>query len=455
MKIRNKLTFLFALIFSGLLIAFSLSVYILSANFRSDQFYSRLQDRAITTARLLLAVKEVDSGLLRIIDRNSLLLPKEHIVIFNKNNELVYNSLENDSLNIKIDIIDKVRLNNGLRYNNGDNEVLGIQFNGEQEDFVVIASAYDKYGRGKLQFLKLILVIAFIIAMSIIIILGLIYSAQALNPISNVIKQVDTISATNLNSRVEEGNKKDEIALLAITFNKMLSRLEKSFELQKSFVANASHELRTPLTAIKGQIEVALLNSRSQIEYEEILNSIHDDIENMNSLANGLLELAQASKDVSEISKSTLRIDDIIWTVQAELQKKKSNYKVLIEFDDFPEVESDLIFYGNEHLIKSAFSNIMDNACKYSTDNSVLVKIEFKAEGFLFGFSDNGIGIADNEMNRIFEPFYRASNAKFKKGHGLGLSLTKKIVELHNGKIFITSKVNQGTKVEIFFPRTI
>ncbi|OFX47836.1 MAG: hypothetical protein A2046_07190 [Bacteroidetes bacterium GWA2_30_7] len=455
MKIRNKLTLLFALIVSGLLIAFSLSVYILSANFRTDQFYSRLKDRAITTARLLLAVKEVDSGLLRIIDRNSLLLSQEHILIYNNDNELIYNSLEEDTTNISLNIINKVRLNNELRYDINDKEILGIQFHKETKHFVVIASAYDMYGRSKLQFLKLILIIGFILSITIIVFSGLIYSAQALKPISKVIYQVDAISATNLNSRVEEGNRKDEIALLAITFNKMLSRLESSFNLQKNFVANASHELRTPLTVIKGQIEVALLKNRTQIEYEEILNSIHDDIDNMNSLANGLLELAHASKDVSEITKNELRIDDIIWTVQTEMQKKKSYYKILIEFDNFPDNENDLLIFGNEHLIKSALSNIIDNSCKYSSDNTVNIKISFNKDGFLLEFSDKGIGISDSEINQIFEPFYRASNAKSQKGHGLGLSLTKKIVELHNGKILISSKINQETKVVIFFPKLI
>lgn len=452
MRIRTKLTILFAIIVSAIIIGFSLSVYILSANFRVEQFYQRLRDRANTTAKLLIDVKEVDSSLLKIIDRNTLLLPQEQIVIYNYLNEQIYNSLESEPIEYPIELLNEIRINHEVLFNQNDKEVIGLQYSDEFNRFVVIASAYDKFGRGKLVFLRLIIIITFFISITLTVISGLFYSSQALRPISRIINEVDNITDKSLNVRLNEGNKKDEISKLSITFNRMLDRLEKAFNMQKSFVSNASHELRTPLTVMKGQLEVALLKNRTEQEYKELILSLRDDIDNMSNLSNNLLDLAQASIDFSEIKKVNLRIDELLISSQSELQSKKPNYNVVIDFTEFPDSEEKLIIFGNELLLKSAIKNLMDNACKYSNDLSVHVSMSFEEKCCKLIFSDKGIGISATDLELIFEPFYRASNVKKINGHGLGLSLTKKIIEIHNCTIEIESEINKGTKVLVNLP---
>jgi signal transduction histidine kinase len=121
---------------------------------------------------------------------------------------------------------------------------------------------------------------------------------------------------------VAEGTENDEISKLAHTFNNMLERLETAFKMQKNFIANASHELRTPLTTITGQLEVALMNVRTNTEYENIMYSVLEDIKNLNTASNRLLLLAQASSETSEIDFRPVRIDDVVWQGVAELRKR-------------------------------------------------------------------------------------------------------------------------------------
>jgi len=453
LNIRTRLSFQFTYIVSLILILFSFIIYYFSADYREAEFYSRLEKKALTTAKLLIEVKEVDYNLMKIIDRNSLnALHNERVMIYDNKNHLIYNSLDNDSIQILKSFLDKIRLVKNVRYHEGKNEAIGLIFTLHNDKYVVIASAYDNYGRIKLYNLIWIILVGFIISVGSTIILGRIYATKALKPMSDVVTQVDKITIASLNMRVSEGNKTDEIAQLAITFNKMLARLESAFEMQRSFVSNASHELRTPLTSITGQIEVSLLKPRSQEEYQSILESVLEDIKNLNALSNGLLDLAKASSDISAIALQPLRIDEILWETRSELIIQKHDYKISIEFGHPIDDENELIINGNLHLLKIAIANLMDNGCKFSESKSVEVFLSVKNSRIEIEFIDQGIGIDPTDLDKIFHPFYRANAAKNIAGNGLGLALSSKIISLHRGAISVRSQSGKGTKVTVSIP---
>lgn len=269
---------------------------------------------------------------------------------------------------------------------------------------------------------------------------------------SDVVRQVDKITISSLNMRVNEGNGTDEIAQLAITFNQMLERLESAFKMQRSFVSNASHELRTPLTSITGQIEVSLMESKTQEEYEAILKSVLEDIKNLNALSNGLLDLAKASSDISAIALHPLRIDEILWQTRDELIERKKDYNISINFSEPIEDENKIIVLGNDHLLKTAIVNLMDNACKFSSDKSVEIFLSVRDKYIIAEFIDKGIGIDPSDLDRIFQPFFRAGNTKNISGNGLGLALTERIIRIHKGEILIESQLNKGTIVTVRIP---
>lgn len=448
MKIRIKLALRFTAIVSMILVSFALSVYFLSSNYREKEFYSRLKDKAVTTAKLFSSdVKEVDPNLLKIIGKNSSdTLINEEIAIYSIDNKLLYRS--NDKIKLHNDFLSKISPLQEIHGKAEGEEVIGILFKGSNDTFKVIASAYDRFGLSKLNFLKYILFLGILLAIIITVVVGVLFSKQSLAPISDVISQIDRITATNLNLRIDEGNRSDEIAQLSIRFNQMLQRLEKAFAMQRNFVLNASHELRTPLTSLTSQLEVSLMDKELSKESRQLLESFLNEIKNLNLLSNGLLDLTQADQDISEIRLLPIRIDEVVGQARAEVLKRNKNYKVLVSFKELPEDENKLVLTGNEHLLKVALVNLIENGCKYSSDEVLLI-VSFIPDGINLEVIDTGIGIISADLSKVFEPFYRGENAKAIYGHGIGLALTQKIVELHKGEIKIASDLNKGTVVKV------
>lgn len=275
---------------------------------------------------------------------------------------------------------------------------------------------------------------------------------RILKPISALVSQVNQIDVNNLNARVNEGNGRDEIAQLAIKFNEMLYRLEESFNIQKTFVSNASHELKTPLTSITGQIEVTLLKQRSIEEYETLLNSLLEDIVYLNNLTQKLLDFAHININNVKIPFEEIRIDELVLSVREECITRHKDFKVTVYFENFSDDDNLLIIIGNEHLLKTAVINILDNAFKYSYDKSASVYFRVVNKSVKITIKDFGIGISEEDLIKISEPFYRSSSVMSIRGHGVGLSLSKKIIELHKGSLECSSKINQGSSFTITLP---
>jgi signal transduction histidine kinase len=453
MNIRTRLTLRFILLTAIIILMGSVLIYIFSADYREENFYNRLQNKANNTAKLLIEVDEVSAELLRKLEEdNPVSLPDEKIIIFSHYDSILFTTDEENQILISTELLDQIRLEDEVRWQQGSFELLGYLYKGKYDRFVVVVAANDIYGLKKLHNLLYILLAVFAISIVTISISGWFFAGKALEPIANVVRQVSEISVANLNVRVDEGNGKDEIARLSQTFNSMLSRLELSFKTQKTFIANASHELRTPLTAITGQLEVTLLSRRTPSEYEKVINSVLDDIRNLNILSNRLLVLAQASSDERQKFLRPVRIDEAVWQAKEEVLKHHSEFTVKIDFDKELDDESKLTIYGDEQLIKVAFTNVIENGCKYSQNHTMDVRIQLNDSGLVLIFRDEGMGILKEDLANIFEPFYRGSNTKSIKGHGIGLSMVKGIVKLHKGTIDLVSQQGKGTTLTFNIP---
>jgi len=453
MKIRQKLTLQFFLLASVILLLFSLAVYIASAKYRRDDFYQRLESRAISTARLLIEVDEIDTDLLtKIEEDNPVSLPDEKIIIFNYKNEILYSTDTRNVILYDDDLLTKIRTSGVIRTTSGRYELLGILFPEEFNRFVVLSAARDIFGFDKLKNLRTILFLLTGIFLLLFYPAGWLFAARSLSPISKVVERVEEISIASLDLRVDEGNGKDELAHLAHTFNRMLERLETAFEVQKAFISNASHELRTPLTAITGQLEVLLMKDRPEKEYREANVAVLDDIRKLNRLLDRLLLMAHASSEGAKAGFSVVRIDETLWQAREEIIKHEREYTVTIALDENISDIENLTIRGDEQLLLSAVTNIMENGCKYSPDKSVRVYLTHDSSNVLVNISDNGPGISGDEIERIFESFYRSKSTASVRGHGIGLSLAKKIIEIHRGEITVTSKPGEGTTITVSLP---
>jgi len=456
MQIRTRLALQFLLLGGIIMIIASVSIYFTSASLRKDDFNKLLWNKARTTANLLFNTSVAEATHVLGIEKNSPVnLQNEKIIIINFSNDIIYSSDEKKEIEIRNYVLEKVRSGFIVSYKQSPYEVIGTLFYTDYDRFVVIAAATDTDGSLRMQKLEITLIIVCFVSLILFFIAGWFYSGRALKPISDVVEKVEDITITSLNLRVFEGNGTDEIGRLAKTFNKMLERLETSFSMQKSFIANASHELRTPLTSINGQLEVLMMKDRSTDEYKASLTSVLDDIKSLIDLSNRLLLVARTSAEGPLHFNKKIRIDEILWQAQEEILRFNNNYRINISMDNSLTDSDQMIVVGDESLLKVAVSNLIDNACKYSADHSVDIRFRHIEKFIEVEFEDRGIGISETDQKKIFEPFYRGSNTISYSGTGIGLPLVNQIIKNHNGIIKLTSVLGKGTIVTLLLPTAL
>lgn len=274
---------------------------------------------------------------------------------------------------------------------------------------------------------------------------------KSFSPIEKVLEELKNITAIDLTARLKSSNNQDEINQLINGINNLLERLESSFERISQFSSDASHELKTPLTIIKGEMEIALRKDRSLDEYKQTLRTSLDEVVVIEQSINDLLFLAKNEKDlITNREKDILYFDEIIDESINEVKNFAKLHQIEIKFELIDAIE----FKGYSNLLKIAIKNILKNAIQYSHENSVIIVKSYKKDEFLnISVQDFGIGIENNEQEKIFEKFYRTDKSRNKNsgGTGLGMSIVKKIIDIHKGLISINSKENIGTTITLSF----
>lgn len=452
MNIRNKLTLLFTFLFAVILIFLTVFIYISSAETRKDEYYKRLQQLAITKANLLLDAK-VAPDILQLIYKNADSLFQEEVAIYDTTFNLLYHdAVEIDKVKETKAMIDEIIEKREIHFNIDELQAVGFLYHFKGADYVITTAAKDEYGLTKLKNLKYSLLFACLSSLLLTIIAGRLFAKRALSPVKRIVKNVEEITASNLDLRIVTENPKDEIGELADTFNLMLDRLENSFDSQKQFVSDISHELRTPLATIIAELELSQYKERSIVEYKEVVQWALTDARKLARLSNSLLDFAKASYDQSEISFKKIRLDEILLDARSQIIQNHNQYKVKITFKNEDHNERDITIHGNEYMARMAFINLIENACKFSINKQCEVVISFDEDYTVLSFSDRGIGIPEQDIPFLFDPFYRGENQKFAEGNGIGLSLTAKIIKLHKGTISVNSILNEGTTFRVEVP---
>ncbi|WP_148625411.1 ATP-binding protein [Aliarcobacter cryaerophilus] len=273
---------------------------------------------------------------------------------------------------------------------------------------------------------------------------------KSFSPFQNILEKLKQINVNDLSSRLKTSTTKDEISELINEINNLLSRLENSFEKISQFSSDASHELKTPLTIIKGELEIALRKDRSAEDYKETINRSLYELSGIEQTINDLLFLAKNENEIVIDKKDNFYLDEIVDESINELKNFAKLHKVEIVF----EVEDNLEFFGFSNLLKIAIKNVLKNAIQFSFENSkVIVKIFEKDNLLNISIKDFGIGIPLNEQEKIFDKFYRTDKSRNKNsgGTGLGMSILKKIVDIHKGEITIKSEENKETTITLSF----
>ncbi|MEN6349661.1 MAG: ATP-binding protein [Syntrophomonas sp.] len=280
---------------------------------------------------------------------------------------------------------------------------------------------------------------------------------RTLVPLSNMVDTAQRIDAGNLDSRFPTRQGQIEIDLLAESFNGMLERLESSFEAERDtqeqmrrFIADASHELRTPLTSIHGFLEVLLRGAANQPDQlDKALRSMHSESQRLNKLVHDLLLLSKIDR-APNVELEEGYLDSVIRDMEPQLHILAGNRKL----DLF--IEKEMKCNYNTDQMKQVILNIFHNAVQYTDPESGHIQISLvkKDKGVQLSVQDNGPGINDEHLARIFDRFYRSDSSRTRKfgGAGLGLSITKSIVEAHGGTISVISREKEGTTFQVWLP---
>lgn len=446
MNIKTRLSFQFTFVVIGILLFFSVLVYYFSYSSQRSKFREILLEKAQNTAILLISVEGIDSTLLKKIHQTTSSLVEEEIALTDSANNIIYSN-RTHYLSERI-LLEKSFTSSPNYFAIGEKDGVSYNHTIEEKAYHVYVLAYDNSRAENLIELRTILFWSILFSVWLSITASYFFSKLAIKPISNIISQVKEINSSRLNSRLNEGRRRDEIEQLAITFNQMLSDLELVFKSQDEFVSNASHELRTPFAIMIAESDYILGKERNSEEYIKHISGMVDDLRKLNALLNSLLELAQLNRNI-QIFLSPIRIDELIFNTVQEIKTKYPGRKIQPKIE-YSENENDLLITGNQGLLEIALKNLIDNACKFSTEQ-VEIKLFISEERIIVRIIDHGIGIPADEINTIFKPFRRGTNVKYIGGFGVGLSIVSKIIELHRAEIKVTSNENDGTCFEILF----
>ena len=326
---------------------------------------------------------------------------------------------------------------------------LPVEVGGTRYAIHVAMSLDDAYAvtrAGRWLFLGMSLVILAAIGLT-----SALLATNALRPIDRMVRRARSIGEANLADRLPHPGTVDEIGRLVETLNEMLGRLEQSFEVQRRFTADASHELRSPLSRLRAELEVTLRRPRSPGEYEETLRSCLEEVQRVQDLIEELLELARIDAQQPESAKP-VAITDIVEAAVAVVRPKAEQHGVAVAVGGLPE----LLVHAAPVAAKVALANILDNAVKFSpSGGQVTIAVAAAPAEAIIAVSDMGPGVSPEDAGRLFQRFFRgkASRSTDAPGVGLGLAISRALVERQGGHISVDARAETGATFSLHLPR--
>jgi heavy metal sensor kinase len=293
-----------------------------------------------------------------------------------------------------------------------------------------------------------------LVALLILLVLGTVggwaLARRSLSPIGYIASKTRSITSENLSDRLQVRGTDDEMDDLIKTINEMISRLEESFKRMAEFTADASHELKTPICALKGEAEVLLSKERSPEEYQEALAQFIERFDYLNRIINDLILLSKVDASRADLKMAPLRLDLLINELGSLFSILAEQKNLVLEIGPLEEV----MIEGDKIRLQQLFTNLIDNAIKYTLKGSVQISLEKNKEMAVVRIRDTGIGIPKEEQENIFKRFYRLDKSRSREtgGVGLGLSIAQWIAQTHHGRIEVESDPGRGSTFIVYLP---
>lgn len=307
----------------------------------------------------------------------------------------------------------------------------------------------DSLGLGGLSIGSFIALIVLLLLISAVF--GGLMIRKMLRPVYDMTRTARSITARDLSKRIDTVDSHDEFRELAETFNGMLDRIQESYEKQNRFVSDASHELRTPLSVVSGYANLLRRwGSGNPDVLEESVGKIIEETGNMQQLVDRLLFLARADRKNQQVRFERFSVSDMMREVAEETRLIDGEHRLT------ETIEEDVFLTADYALLKQAMRAIVDNSIKYTPPEGAISISCRERDGLVeLEIADTGIGISEKDLPHIFDRFYKADEARTrgKGSSGLGLSITKWIVERHRGEIHVSSRPGNGTKFTVCLPK--
>ena len=434
---RILLTLKYTALMSAVLIVSLIIVYLMSDHARHTAFRHTLRSEAITKANLFLEHRVDAETMQHIYLNNTQFINEVEVAVYTPGFVMLYHDAaqhdivketqgmiaeicEQGEMDLEVEegyqavgILYKDPLLSPLK---GDDTSRAEKspFKGDLEGlgfYIITAAAHDGYGEANILALRHTLFIILIVSVVLMLVIGYILATMTIRPI------------------------------------------ERALNSQKMLVSNVSHELRTPLASIIGELDLAIQRQRTPEDYQQRIANALSDAHRMSGIIVGLLNMARAEYDKSQIKMELIRIDELLMEVRENLLRANSRYNININYDDSllaDDADEALSLRANQYLLSLALRNLMENNCKYSDNQTSNITISMKDNRIALTFTDNGIGMTVAEQRSIFKPFFRG-NHLVSEGHGIGMALAQRIITLHGGKIQVISKEGYGTTFLVCF----
>lgn len=453
MKIRTRLTLYYMVVTATIFFLLLLIIYLFCEHYRSNAFFKNLKDEGITKANLFLQHHVDASTMQSVYMNNREFINEVEVAVYDPSFSLLYHDASQiDIIKETSEMIDRIIDEKSIEFYEGHYQAVGMVYSFEGKEYIITAAAYDGYGYENQEALKLILIILFVLGIAMLTLSGYLFARGALRPVTGIVDEVEHITGQQMSRRLPVRYEKDELGELSVTFNRMLDRLEAAFQSQAMFISNVSHELRTPLAALIAELELAVLKQRTPEVYEAAIYNALDDSRKIVRLIEGLLNLAKADYSPEQIKKSRVRLDELLMDASQTVLKANPSYLVDLVFEQESDDDNVISVWGNTYLLTTAFVNLIENNCKFSENKTSHIQIGFWNGKSIIRFSDTGVGMSEEDKKHIFRVFYRGENQQAVSGHGIGMALVQKIVNLHGGRIEVNSSAGEGTVYMVEFP---
>jgi len=446
MLIRHKIIIWFITL-SGLLLAlFSVYIYVASATSRRNIFIDRLKKKATDTKEIYsLHDKAAEDVITSITEQSEYVFDEHNHLIFSLNSlndfhfdESFFKAVsERKEYTFTYEVPGKKYPKEGyaMRVRQGDNI------------HTIVITAYNRSGFQQLKDLSSTLVVGNLFFLAMIGLSAYVLSANAFQPIKALVAQSESVQGHELGFRLTYDNPRDEIGIVASSFNNVLEKIQALAESQKSFISYASHELRTPLAAVNGILETSLQYDKDDASIKASMAAARKEIQKAVGLVNGLLQLAKIESPDALVEKSNLNVVDVLLDAISFYQMKNPAQE--FNFDIAESLAEDIYIevHGHAQLLRTALINLIDNASKYSRQQPVEIKLMVESPEKVF------IQIIVNEdLPFLLDPFYRGKNVSGFEGFGLGLPLTQRILALHNGAVTLLKNEYGGVTANVVLP---